>query len=321
MKEFVINKNDSGQRLDKFISKSVPKLPKSLMYKYIRIKRIKVNGKRCEREYMLVEGDRICMYVNDEFFEEDSSSRIIKTDILPEIIYEDDNILVVYKNPGMDVHPGAERSGETLLDVITYYLFKKGEYDPKKESSFAPALCNRIDRNTSGLVIAAKNAAALREINEKIRSGEIKKEYLCVCCGVPNEKKLRMTAYHKKDANRNKVEIRKYAKEGFKEIATEYEVLESKNGLSLLRVNLITGRTHQIRAHLSYVGLPLLGDGKYGDIATNKRMRVFRQQLCAYEIVYDFESQGLLSNLSRKKITARKCDFDIDMFDEELHKI
>ena len=169
MKEFKINKNDSGQRVDKFILKTVPKLPKSLLYKYIRLKRIKVNKKRCEISQVLAENDMVEMYINDEFFEIKKNTEFLTINSSLNIIYEDENILIVNKPAGTDVHRGSQNNKETLIDIIKSYLYQKSEYNPDEENSFSPAICNRLDRNTTGLVIAAKNAQSLREINERIR--------------------------------------------------------------------------------------------------------------------------------------------------------
>lgn len=314
MKEIIINKNDSGQRLDKFITKAVPKLPKSLLYKYIRLKRIKLNGKRCEISYILNEGDKLNLYINDEFFNipsEDKKQSLQKTSAVPNIVYEDENILIVYKPIGIDVHHGAEKTDDTLIDIIQAYLYSKGEYTPDKEHSFSPAICNRLDRNTTGLVIAAKNAAALREVNEKIRSKEIKKEYLCICSGsLPQENSVE-TAFHCKKSH-NSVLISEKPKDGFKKIITEYTLLEKKNELMLVKVDLITGKTHQIRAHMAFLGAPILGDGKYGNVKMNKKYQVFKQQLCAYSLEFNFDNTGILGYLSRKKFTAPHTGFQID---------
>lgn len=315
MKEFIINKNDSGQRLDKFISKAVPKLPKSLLYKYIRLKRIKLNGKRCEISQILSENDILNLYINDEFFSEPRENKKpqLKTDASAlNVVYEDENIIIVYKPVGVDVHQGAQRSDDTLIDMICAYLYGKGEYIPERENSFSPALCNRLDRNTSGLVIAAKNAAALREINEKIRSKEIKKQYLCICSGNLSLKHSVETAYHRKKSH-NSVHILPTPCNGYKKIITEYTVLERKNGLMLLKVGLITGKTHQIRAHLSFLGAPLLGDGKYGDVKINKKYQVFTQQLCAYSLTFEFDSSGILGYLSGKTFISPTTDFQIKL--------
>jgi len=320
MREFTINRNDSGQRIDKFITKAVTGLPKSLLYKYLRIKRIKLNGKRCEKGEILRENDVISMYINDEFFSEKKKAQVIKcTENAPDVVYEDQNIIIAYKKPGLDVHTGSEKSGDTLIDIIRYYLYKKGEYDPENENSFAPALCNRIDRNTSGLVIAAKNADALREINFRIKSREINKEYLCICCGVPKETSGYRTAFLKK-GNHNLVDISENELPDYKKIVTGYEVIKSKNNFSLLRIKLVTGRTHQIRAHMAFLGNPLLGDGKYGDTIINKRKGIFRQQLCAYRIEFDFKGDSCLNYLNGKSFCSGRCDFDTALFDDELVK-
>lgn len=313
MKEFIINLNDSGQRLDKFITKAVPKLPKSLIYKYIRLKRIKLNGKRCEISQILCEGDVINLYINDEFFK--CSEEIKKIDLKNSltqlrIVYEDENILIVNKPFGIDVHHGAENHNDTLIDIIQAYLYKNGEYCPEQENSFSPAICNRLDRNTTGLVIAAKNAHALREINEKIRLKKIKKQYLCICSGRLSYNHSIETAYHCKKSH-NSISLSSKPKEGYKKIITEYTLLEKHSELMLVKVNLITGKTHQIRAHMSFLGAPLLGDGKYGNIKINKKYHIFRQQLCAYSLEFDFDDSDILKYLNGKKFTAKNTDFQI----------
>lgn len=304
MREFKINNNDSGQRIDKFLQKAVPKLPKSLLYKYVRLKRIKLNGKRCQSADFLNENDVLSLYINDEFFDDVVSEKVIENDFLkittqPDVVYEDENIMVVYKPEGMDVHRGSEMTKDTLIDIIKAYLYHKGEYNPKEESSFSPAVCNRIDRNTTGLVIAAKNAKSLREVNELIRERKVNKKYLCVCVGKFPKISGTETAYHKKGQH-NLVNVRMDKADGYKEIITEYTVKENNGTLSLAEINLITGRTHQIRAHLAFLGVPILGDGKYGNVAVNKRFGIFHQQLCAYSLEFDVESDSCLNYLNGK---------------------
>ena len=267
MKEFTITQNDAGQRLDRFLSKAVPLLPESLMQKYIRLKRIKLGGKRVERNTRLNVGDVLQLYINDEFFETPKAENAYLTVSAPKlnIVYEDENILLVDKKPGLAVHPhdGAEY-GKTLIDHIQAYLYAKREWRPREENSFTPALCNRIDRNTGGIVIAAKNAEALRILNQKIKDREIDKRYLCIVHGTPKPPEGRLEGYLFKDAKENRVYITKKMQPGAKTAVTFYRTLQSKNGLSLVECELLTGRTHQIRVQFSSRGLPLVGDRRYG---------------------------------------------------------
>ncbi len=298
MKEFKITLNDSGQRIDKFLQKAMPELPKSMMYRLIRKKDIKINGKRCENSSKIVAGDIVRIYVKDEVSaakQHDMSFLNANTEL--SMIYEDDNIIIVFKPVGLDSHSNGERNPDTLINRIKLYLYRKGEYVPDNENTFSPALCSRLDRNTSGLVTAAKNSASLRELNEGVRSGCIHKIYRCIVIGKPERAEDILTAYHFKDEGRNMVRISSEPKEGFKQIRTGYKLLAENSGLSLLEIRLYTGRTHQIRAHLAHIGIPILGDGKYGNIAVNKRLGIFRQQLCAYELEFDFPENSPLRYL------------------------
>ena len=313
MKEFKINKNDSGQRVDKFILKTVPKLPKSLLYKYIRLKSIKVNKKRCEISQVLAENDMVEMYINDEFFEIKKNTEFLTINSSLNIIYEDENILIVNKPAGTDVHRGSQNNKETLIDIIKSYLYQKSEYNPDEENSFSPAICNRLDRNTTGLVIAAKNAQSLREINERIRSREIVKKYLCICCGIISKNEFIKTDYLKK-CQHNRVEIISNPVQGYKKIITGCKVISRKNNFTLAEINLITGRTHQIRAHLAYLGYPILGDGKYGSVTVNKRMGIFHQQLCAYSLEFKLNSGGILDYLNGKIFKVPDTGFSLNIF-------
>ena len=283
-----IGRNDAGQRLDKFLSKAVKGLPTSLMYKYIRTKKIKVNRKRAEQNYFLCEGDEIELFIRDEFFESPESDDGALTRIKPklDIVYEDDNIMLLNKRPGVLVHEDSEGKENTLIMHVQAYLYAKGEYDPKSENSFAPALCNRIDRNTGGIVIAAKNAEALRVMNEKIKNNEIRKFYLCLVHGVPKKRYAKLYGWLRKDSAKNTVEVRDEKFAGSKEIITVYNVEKTFSDRSLVEVELVTGRTHQIRAHMAHIGHSLIGDGKYGVNRSEKKDGYKFQALYAYKLKF-----------------------------------
>lgn len=305
MVTFTVNENDSGQRVDKFITKALPDLPKSMMYRLFRKKDIKINGKRCDISAVLQAGDVVTAYVRQELSgEKKHDMTFLKVFGNIDIVYEDENILIVFKPVGLDSHSNSTSTSDTLINRIKYYLYNKNEYSPETESSFAPALCSRLDRNTSGLVISAKNAAALRELNEAIRSGTIRKIYRCITVCPPSEDEDIITAYHKKDDTRNIVRISDTPEEGFREIKTGYKVLDRKKGLTLVEVTLFTGRTHQIRAHLAHIKAPVLGDGKYGNISANKRYGVFRQALCACSLKFQLPENSSLAYLNGITVNA-----------------
>ncbi len=306
MRILEVNKNDAGQRLDKFLQKSLCGMPMSLMYKLIRMKKIKVNRKRAEPRQMLSEGDSIQCFISEEFF-----SREIENDALYsvrpniDILYEDENILLLNKPTGVLCHEDTDGNTNTLIFHVQAYLAQSGEYDPQAEQSFAPALCNRIDRNTSGIVIAAKNAAALRDMNERIKCGEVAKKYLCAVHGAPKRKESVEEAYLFKDSRTNTVRIynEKSKPKGAKQIKTGYKVLSEKNGLALLEIRLFTGRTHQIRAHMEYLGTPLVGEGKYGQNTRDRELGYKHQALCSYSVTFNFEQKGsALDYLSGKHV-------------------
>ncbi|MBR4296365.1 MAG: RluA family pseudouridine synthase [Clostridia bacterium] len=311
MRSIVVKKNDSGQRLDKFLSKAVKGLPMSLMYKFIRTKKIKVNRKRTEQSYMLSEGDVIDLFIRDEFFDspEKDESAIERIEPKINVVYEDENIILVNKRPGVVVHEDDEAKDNTLIMHIKAYLYKKGEYDPRSEQSFAPALCNRIDRNTGGIVIAAKNAAALRVMNEKIKNNEISKFYLCAVHGIPSEPSKTLRAYLFKDSATNTVKVYDKKVGAAKEIITKYRVISKKGKDALLEIELVTGRTHQIRAHMAHIGHPLIGDGKYGVNKGDREKGYKYQALYSYKLRFDFsDGSGVLGYLRGRQIELGKDD-------------
>ena len=313
MKELTIRANDAGQRLDRFVSKAVPLLPESLLQKYIRLKRIKVNGKGAKRDVRLQTGDLLQLYINDEFFEkprEENSYLKVGTPKLS-IVYEDENILLADKKPGVLCHSAGVWDYNTLIANIQAYLAQKGEWRPREENAFAPALCNRIDRNTGGIVIAAKKAEALRILNEKIRDREIDKRYLCVVRGRPRPPEGALEGYIFKDAKRNQVYVKDRPEPGAKTAVTEYRLVKSANGLSLVECRLLTGRTHQIRAQMAHAGWPLLGDGKYGSERENRRMgETEGQALYSYRLRFDFPTDaGILNYLRGREFTVRQIAF------------
>ena len=311
MRIIKVGRNDAGQRLDKFLSKAVKGLPMSMMYKSIRTKKIKVNRKRTEQAYVLCEGDEIQLFIRDEFFDNPEKDDGALSRIKPKlnIVYEDDNILLLNKRPGVLVHEDTDGGENTLIMHIKAYLYGKGEYRPDEEQSFAPALCNRIDRNTGGIVIAAKNAAALRDMNEKIKQGEVRKHYLCLVHGVPPKKSDILKGYLKKNSKDNTVQVRDKYFEGAKDIVTGYTVLERRGDTSLLEIELFTGRTHQIRAHMAHIGNPLVGDGKYGVNRDDKQKGFKYQALYAYKLIFPkTQTQNSLSYLEGREFALDRSD-------------
>ena len=310
MREFTIGKNDAGQRLDRFVAKNLPLLPPALLQKYIRLKRIKVNGKGSKRDVRLETGDILQLYINDEFFDKPNEENLFLTVFKPQlnIVYEDENLLLVDKRPGMSVHADETEKVNTLINHVQAYLYQKREWNPKWENAFAPALCNRIDRNTGGIVIAAKTAEALRVMNQKIKDREIDKRYLAIVEGSPKPKEGSLKGYLFKDAQKNRVYVTDTPQPGSKTCQTNYKTLASAAGLSLVECELITGRTHQIRAQFAHAGHPLLGDGKYGKL--DKRFDRSYQALYSYKLTFTFTTDaGALAYLNGKSFRVEKVDF------------
>ncbi len=314
MQKFIVGENDANQRLDKYLTKMFPNLPQSMMYKSIRKKDIKLNGKRCEISSRLATGDILELYIKDEFLETKQSKPTVYS-VVPvlNVLYEDNNIILIDKKPGISVHSDlTEDKNDDLVTQIQAYLYLKGEYDPENKSSFTPSLCNRIDKNTGGIVIAAKNATALRTINQKIKNREISKKYLCIVHGKLDKKSATLNAYHIKNSKLNRAFIFDEPQEGARKITTKYKVLKEKNNLSLVEVDLLTGRTHQIRAHFAYIGHPLAGDTKYGTNKQNQHLGFKHQALYSYKIKFNFTSPSPLDYLKGKEFTVERVDFAED---------
>jgi 23S rRNA pseudouridine955/2504/2580 synthase len=311
MQIITVKKNDAGQRLDKFLSKAVKGLPMSLMYKYIRTKKIKVNRARTDQKYMLCEGDEIQLFIRDEFFASPEQDGGALQRIRPklDIVYEDEHIMLLNKRPGVLVHEDTAAAENTLIMHVKAYLLQKGEFDPTEEQSFSPALCNRIDRNTGGIVIAAKTAEALRIMNEKIRNDELQKFYLCAVHGRLPKKQATLHAWLRKNSADNMVDISDEKKNGYKEIITKYRVLTERRDESLLEVELVTGRTHQIRAHFASVGHPLVGDGKYAVNREDRKMGFESQELYSYKLTFLSDEPSHLDYLEGKTFTRDISDF------------
>lgn len=315
MKELTIQKNDAGQRLDKYLSKALPALPPALMQKYIRLKRIKLGGKRVERDYRLQEGDVLQLYIGDEFFslpDPEQRWRRAKTEL--DVVYEDDHILLVNKPVGLVVHEDESGSSDTLIDRIKRYLYEKGAWDPEDAISFVPALCNRIDRNTGGLVIAAKTAEALRILNQKIKDREISKYYLCLVHGVLKPAEGTLRNYLRRDTEKKQVFVARQKDETSVTAVLRYRTLGVRQQITLAECRLVTGRTHQIRVQMTQAGHPLLGDTKYGTAKDNRSVPFSHQALWSWRLRFDFSTDaGALEYLKGKEFRVERVPF-LDFF-------
>ena len=308
MKELNITKNEENQRLDKFLLKYFNKAPKSFVYKMLRKKRIKLNGGRAEGNEILLSGDVLEMYLSEETMDSFMETKAVnRAERHFGVVFEDENLLIVTKPAGLLTHPESAQDKCTLIDQILYYLYETGKYSPDKESSFTPAVCNRLDRNTGGIVIAGKNLRAVQELNKAIADRKIHKFYITMVKG-EMDCEHEFFGYHIKDTKTNKVKVLKKETPGADKIFTKVRPLAVKNGFSLLEVELITGKSHQIRAHLKAMGYSVVGDRKYGDERVNKFVRekygLNNQFLYACRIVFG-ENSGLLTYLDGMEFSAR----------------
>ena len=317
MRELTIGKNDAGQRLDRFVAKSLPLLHPTLLQKYIRLKRIKVNGKGSQRDVRLQVGDVLQLYINDEFFDQPREDNAFLAVFKPklDIVYEDENLMLLNKRPGLLCHADEHEKVNTLITHIQAYLYQEKEWNPKDEHSFTPALCNRIDRNTGGIVMAAKNAETLRILNQKIKDREIAKFYLAIIHGKMTPPQGKLEGFLLKDEDKAQVKVFRKPVPGGKSAATLYKTLKINRGLSLVECELLTGRTHQIRAQFAAAGHPLLGDGKYGREKDNKQYGRSFQALYSYKLEFTFPTDaGILEYLRGKTFTVDNVDFVAEYF-------
>ncbi|MBQ7290836.1 MAG: RluA family pseudouridine synthase [Clostridia bacterium] len=317
MKTLVIKENDAGRRLDKFLAAALPLLPKSMMYKYIRLKKIKVNRKRAEIGQILELGDTVELFIKEEFMEKEPPRDFFKNIRAAfGVIYEDENLILCDKPAGLLCHSDEEGEQNTLIEQVKAYLWQKGEYVPEEENSFAPALCNRIDRNTAGIVIAAKNAPTLRVMNEKIKKRSVAKYYLLAVHGNMEKKTGELTGYIWKDAKNNKVTVYEHEPKGKRDakyIVTRYRVVGKHEQGDVLEAELVTGRMHQIRAHFASVGHPLVGDGKYAVNRDDRKMGFTSQELYSYKLEFLADEPSHLDYLEGKTFTRDISDFPFEV--------
>lgn len=272
MREIHITEKEAGQRLDKLLAKYLNLAPKSFLYKMLRKKNIVLNGKKAEGSEKLAPEDVIRLYLSEETIEGFMDApKVSKRQEKVPVIYEDEQILLINKPAGM-LSQKAKSSDISLVEELTAYLTEKGEVTPESLCLFRPAVCNRLDRNTSGIVIAGKTLPALQEMSKLLKERSVYKEYLCIVAGEMKEE-AHLEGYLVKDERRNTVMVSKEPLPDASYIRTSYFPVVSKGGFTLLRVHLVTGRSHQIRAHLSYISHPLIGDSKYGSRRINDRFR------------------------------------------------
>lgn len=325
MKEIIIDKNENEQRLDRFLKKYLAKAPQGFVQKMIRKKNVKVNGLRAKPEITIYEGDTIQLFLSDETIEKFMAVKgPIKSKLVPKIIYEDDNIILINKEVGVLSHGAGEGDGfeDNIVDSMISYLIEKGDYVPRIERTFTPSICNRLDRNTPGIVIGAKNYGSLKSINEAIKDYHIRRFYKTIVKGEVKEN-FQAEGYLTKDEDRNIVKISLGNVEGSKKIVTEIKVLKLANGFTLLEIELITGRTHQIRGHLASLGYPVIGDRKYGNKSINQEFQenygLDNQWLHGYKVQFN-GLNGDLEYLNDKEFLS-KADNKLAIIENELFNL
>ncbi|MDH6367748.1 MULTISPECIES: RluA family pseudouridine synthase [unclassified Breznakia] len=305
MRRLQIYENDASQRLDKFLQKTLPKLPKSLMYKYIRNKKIKVNGKRCTPEVKLHVGDTVTLYISEEFFDNPVDYSFLDAPNRLSIIYEDENILILDKPIGLLVHSDIKEDKDTLINRILHYLYDKKEYDPTQVQSFTPALAHRLDRNTQGIIMAAKNAASLRHLNSLIKQRDIDKVYVALVEGIVSNKQGELVHYHEKDMHGDVKITDTPVSSKSKQVRLTYKVMEGYKDAELVKIHLETGKSHQIRAQFAAIGHPLVGDTRY----KAKSNKMPYQALAASSITFHTQNDRLFSYLDGKEFSINEIEF------------
>ena len=316
MKSIQVDRSWDGRRLTRFLQKAMPSATMGQIRRFLRLGRVKVDGRRAGEETVLHESAVVDMYVEDEFFAEAERADPFYSKIRPKltILYEDEQVMLLSKRAGLVCHPDEGEKVHTLLTYAQAYLYQKGEWNPKTD--FAPALCNRIDRFTAGIVILAKTQEALRAMDAKIRTHEVQKYYLCVVHGRMKYPEGTLRHWLTKKPEQKKVTVLRKNEPGSKEAVTYYQVIDERDGLTLCECLLGTGRTHQIRAQFAAIGHPLLGDNQYGQARQNEKYgRVNGQALCAYRLIFDFEGDaGCLNGLNGLTVQVKDVPFVREYF-------
>lgn len=321
MKELIIAENEAGQRLDKFLGKYLNEAPKSFFYKMLRKKNIVLNGKKATGNEKLEVGDSVKLFLADETIEKFSSVQIPKASANLDIIYEDDNIILVNKPVGM-LSQKAAKDDTSLVEYLISYLLESGHITKEQLATFHPSVCNRLDRNTSGIVAAGKSLAGLQVLSSMFKDRTLRKYYRCLVAGRVAKPQY-IKGYLYKDTKKNKVTVAKTEKEGSIPIETEYTPVCTLKGCTLLEVHLITGRTHQIRAHLASIGHPIIGDYKYGRKTVNdnykQEFQLESQLLHAYRLEFP-KLEGPLEAVSEKVFVAQPPALFTDIVEAKLPK-